>query len=315
MEFETEIVVLGAGVAGLTSAVALLEAGFEVSVRADRVAPDITSSVAAGLWYPYAVSGRRVPDLAIRTLRRYHLLHHDPATGVRLRPCRSIVPLGSGTPFWAGEDVGYAPAETGSGFQATLPVADSTLFLGWLVGRIRELGGNLQVDPKPVERISSIDAATVVNCTGLGARQLCTDNRMHPIKGTVVLVENPGIDYCLTDDADPSLPTYFIPLSVGLILGGTAEVGNWDTDVDPDQQADIISRCARHEPNLLDARIIAAKAGLRPGRDEIRLEREVSTTGQTIVHNYGHGGSGYTLAWGCAEEVVRMVGGRSGGLV
>lgn len=291
---------------------ALLEAGFEVSVQADRVAPDITSSVAAGLWYPYAVSGRRVPDLAIKTLRWYHQLHPDPATGVRLMPCRLIAPLSSGTPFWAGEDVEYAPAETGSGFRATLPVADPTLFLAWLAVRIRELGGNIQVDPKPVDRISSIDAATIVNCTGLGARRLCADDRMYPIKGTVVLVENPGIDYCLADDADPNLPTYFIPLSDSLILGGTAEVRNWDAGVDPDQQVDIIARCARHEPDLLDARVLAAKAGLRPGRDEIRLERELSATGQTIVHNYGHGGSGYTLAWGCAEDVVRMVSHRKG---
>ena len=155
--------------------------------------------------------------------------------------------------------------------------------------------------------MESIDAATVVNCTGLGARRLCDDDRMYPIKGTVVLVENPGIDYCLTDDADPVVPTYFIPLERGVILGGTAERGTWDTEAEPVQQADIISRCARYEPRLAKARVLEVKSGLRPGRDEIRLESELSSTGQTVVHNYGHGGSGYTLAWGCAKQVVRMV--------
>ena len=49
--------------------------------------------------------------------------------------------------------------------------------------------------------------------------------------------------------------------------------------------------------------------GLRPGRMEVRLERE-EKNGKYLIHNYGHGGSGVTLSWGCADEVVELANGR-----
>ena len=52
--------------------------------------------------------------------------------------------------------------------------------------------------------------------------------------------------------------------------------------------------------------------GLRPGRISLRLEREECVLGgkaRPVVHNYGHGGSGMTLAWGCAGDVVAMLKG------
>ena len=46
--------------------------------------------------------------------------------------------------------------------------------------------------------------------------------------------------------------------------------------------------------------------GLRPSRTEVRLEEEF--IGDTrVIHNYGHGGAGVTLSWGCADEVASIV--------
>jgi D-amino-acid oxidase len=53
----------------------------------------------------------------------------------------------------------------------------------------------------------------------------------------------------------------------------------------------------------MHAKRITQWAGLRPYRNEVRVEREGN-----IIHNYGHGGSGFTLAWGCANEVLRLIG-------
>ncbi|MFM7282729.1 MAG: FAD-dependent oxidoreductase [Planctomycetia bacterium] len=66
----------------------------------------------------------------------------------------------------------------------------------------------------------------------------------------------------------------------------------------------IIERCARLEPGLRDATVLGTSVGLRPARSAVRLEPESSPAGR-IVHNYGHGGAGVTLSWGCAQEVAQ----------
>jgi D-amino-acid oxidase len=68
----------------------------------------------------------------------------------------------------------------------------------------------------------------------------------------------------------------------------------------------IIARCAEIEPRLLGAEIVAIRHGTRPKRSEVRVELDTGP-GHPVVHNYGHGGSGLTLSWGCAFEVRDLV--------
>ena len=91
------------------------------------------------------------------------------------------------------------------------------------------------------------------------------------------------------------------------MLGGTSEAHESAMDVDAQVTEDIMHRCLRLEPELADARILKAIVGLRPGRSAVRLAAEPLDAKHLIVHNYGHGGSGFTLAWGCAVEVVEHV--------
>lgn len=57
----------------------------------------------------------------------------------------------------------------------------------------------------------------------------------------------------------------------------------------------------------------AHRVGLRPARDPgVRVEREVTARGGVLVHNYGHGGAGVTVAWGCAEEAAALAAPPSG---
>jgi D-amino-acid oxidase len=122
-----------------------------------------------------------------------------------------------------------------------------------------------------------------------------------------VRVRNPGLERFLLDEGNPGGVTYVVPRSHDCILGGTAEEGEWDTEPDPEVAAGILRRCVALEPRLEDSEVLEHKAGLRPGRPEIRLEREDVPYGVPRVHNYGHGGSGVTLSWGCAEETLRLV--------
>jgi D-amino-acid oxidase len=180
------------------------------------------------------------------------------------------------------------------------------VYLAYLMDRFARAGGSVErrVLSSLVEPAG--EARVVVNCAGLGSRELVGDTTMRPIRGQVVRVRNPGLDRFVLDEANPEGVTYIVPRSRDCILGGTAEEGAWDTEPDPKVAACILRRCATVEPCLADAEVLEHRVGLRPGRPEIRLERE-DGNGVPRVHNYGHGGSGVTLSWGCAEETLRLV--------
>lgn len=60
--------------------------------------------------------------------------------------------------------------------------------------------------------------------------------------------------------------------------------------------------CSRSIPRIREIR-----RGTRPLRRAVRLERE-TIDGRTVVHNYGHGGAGFTVSWACAERVAELLG-------
>jgi D-amino-acid oxidase len=180
------------------------------------------------------------------------------------------------------------------------------VYFGYLLDRFLESGGRIEH-----RAISSLEEAgeghVVVNCAGLGARELVGDPSMEPIRGQIVRVRNPGLERFVLDEDNPEGVTYVIPRSEDCILGGTAEEGEWETEPDPQTAAAILRRCEALEPRLAGADVLEHKAGLRPGRPEIRLEIDYVAQSPPRVHNYGHGGSGVTLSWGCAEETLRLV--------
>jgi glycine/D-amino acid oxidase-like deaminating enzyme len=63
-------------------------------------------------------------------------------------------------------------------------------------------------------------------------------------------------------------------------------------------------------PSLQQAQVLDHWVGLRPGRTRVRLALDQAPgaggAAAPIIHNYGHGGSGLTLAWGCAGEAVQL---------
>ncbi len=109
-------------------------------------------------------------------------------------------------------------------------------------------------------------------------------------------------------DHSSKASTYILPQPGGLILGGTAEEDDWSLTPDPRTAAAIVARCAAVRPEIAGARVLQHRVGLRPARDTVRLEREVLPGGGTVVHNYGHGGAGVTVAWGCARRAAGLVG-------
>jgi D-amino-acid oxidase len=156
-------------------------------------------------------------------------------------------------------------------------------------------------------RATRVDA--VVLATGLGSRSLLDDQELRPVRGQVVLLEQPGVAEWYLDGTDEQAPVYVVPRRSVVVCGGTALGDRWDTEPDPATTERILHRCAQRVPRLAGARVVDVRVGLRPVRPSVRLGRcDGLTRGETpVIACYGHGGAGVTLSWGCAEEVRGIV--------
>lgn len=308
------VVVVGAGVVGLSCAVRLAEAGFDTHVLARDLPAETTSAVAAALWYPY----RAAPADAVTrwSARTYEVLcrlaDEVPGAGVRLR---SGVELHAGAepppqPWWRSAvpdlEVVRDPAPGHPwGWRLSLPVADMSVYLPWLVARLEAAGGTLT-------RAWLADLPTsglVVNATGLAARALTGDTSLRPVRGQVVRVAQVGLETWLLGVPAEGWPLYVIPRTDDIIVGGTTEEGVWDPFPDPEVTRLLLERAIELVPSLHGARVLGARAGLRPGRPAVRLEAVAHADGGVggVVHCYGHGGAGVTTSWGCADDVLTAV--------
>ncbi|MFH8791401.1 FAD-dependent oxidoreductase [Streptomyces sp. NPDC017941] len=310
----TKVIVVGGGVIGLTTAVELAERGRRVRVWAREAAEHTTSAVAGGLWWPYRIEPEaQVGDWSLRSLAVYEKLAADPErTGVRMVDgVHARTGLGGLGP-WAARVPGLRAATAAEcpepGLWARLPLIDMPAHLAWLRGRLRAAGG--VVEQRTAHSLDEAlgEAPGVVNCSGLGARSLVPDDTVRPVRGQLVLVENPGLRTWFTAaDQASSATTYFLPQPGRLVLGGTADDGDWSLEPDPAVARAIVERCARVRPEIASARVLGHRVGLRPARPSVRLEREPRGAGRTLIHNYGHGGAGVTVAWGCARSAAHLL--------
>lgn len=310
-----EVIVVGCGVSGLTSAIALAEAGRRVEIWTRDLPERTTSSVAGAIWYPYKVAPHeRVERWSARTYDVLVELAREAGSGVSL--CAGVEHVPSDAPPESASHRRAArnvrelpPDEVPQGFARSFeffaPVCEMPLYLAYLVRRFERAGGRIEL-----RRLASLDEALavaplVVNCVGLAARELVGDPHMRPIRGQVVRVERSGIERFVLDDYDPRGVTYVIPRSNDCVLGGTTDEGVEDLTPDEAATRAILERCIDLEPRLASALVLSVAVGLRPGRTEVRLERQQLGRG-AVIHNYGHGGAGVTLSWGCALEVLSL---------
>jgi D-amino-acid oxidase len=302
-------------VIGLTAAISLREAGLDAAIVTAELPQATTSSVAAAIWYPYkAYPEDRVLSWGSRTYEVFEELSDTAESGVLMRQGVEIWRQRVPDPWWAGavprvrrcyED--ELPQGYTDGHAFVAPVVEMPMYLSYLMYRFAASGGSVQRRTLSSLDEVAADARVVVNCVGLGARDLVDDTTMNPIRGQIVRVRNPGLDHFVLDEENPEGVTYIVPRSHDCILGGTADEGEWDLEPDPETATAILSRCTKLEPRLDGAEVLEHRSGLRPGRPEIRLETEHVGDGIPCVHNYGHGGSGITLSWGCAEETLALV--------
>lgn len=158
-----------------------------------------------------------------------------------------------------------------------------------------------------------------INATGLAAGKMCNDDKILSIKGQTVLVKGKAL--AIRTRVGENYIAYCIPRpgTGTTILGGTKEVGVWDTTVDPKITQVILDRAHDLSPELRTSgdggfEVISVQCGLRPGREGgARVEME-EVGGSCVVHSYGHGAAGFQNSIGSAREVVRLIEERSGAM-
>ncbi|CAM4457379.1 D-amino acid dehydrogenase small subunit [Mycobacterium basiliense] len=350
-------VVIGAGVSGWTTALVLAKRGWRVIVAADRFGLDTVSTMAGALWeWPSAGRGAlddhaapaRSAVWAIRSYLRFAQFAADTRTGVSLRPAVFSFPhrieedpvelakmtmIEQFVPAFVHDsaliDTHGINRATGviDSYCYLAPTIDTDWYLVWLAREAKAAGvvaDRRRIRGPLIEQeqrlCAEYGAQLIVNCAGLGARELAQDETVDPHRGAFLWVVNDGTRqsrvtaaHVLESDAgsDGQNVLSIVPRGADrLLLGGLVEPGQHDTELDltgyPPLQ-EIFDRCIEFLPALRGSQpdaLCPVQVGLRPfRRDGARVEAQ---PGSRIVHNYGHGGDGVTLSWGCAQEVADL---------
>src|SRR5262245_55204591 len=144
------VLVVGAGVTGLTVGVRLAEAGYDVNLLARELPLETTSAVAAAIWYPYlAKPVDRVLGWSEASFRMFReLAGEDPDSGVVMREGVELVEMRSDEPWWVPvvpdwRRLDFVPAPYRDGWTFTTPIIEMPTYLGWLQGRLEDAGGTV----------------------------------------------------------------------------------------------------------------------------------------------------------------------------
>jgi len=237
---DNKVAVLGAGVIGLTTAATLQAAGYDVSIFAEKVSPNTTSDVAGGQWAPSVVG------------------HDDETTFRQLLKAAYTTHLARGSGYGVSERENYTfidspeldyAALSGAGARQTLarlPFANvrhagfsyPTLLVEppVLMKRLMQDLSQAGIVPtfqtfKDKSEVAALPGSAVVNCLGLGAREVWGGDKLQGIKGMLAwLPPQPNLTYLYSGIG------YLFPRSDHLVVGGSIEdfmVADENTTPDP----------------------------------------------------------------------------------
>jgi D-amino-acid oxidase len=328
------VAIIGAGVSGLTSSVLFAERGYGTTIFAEESGIRTTSGAAAAIWYPYdAEPTDKVIAWALETYNVFIDLSRNPRSGVSMIELRNFSRAGEiEIPAWArslgarplrsvaaglrpasrrAQRDGYSvvdkipPAFT-SGFALNVPLTDTTRYLDYLKERLTSAGGSIN-DNVRFEKLEDVsrDFDLVVNCSGIGARTLVRDADLEAHRGQVAIVPKLTLPYAIVCDDPPLM--YAIPRANDCVFGGTNEL-SYDRTIDSVSTSRIVAECSR-ALDIDQPKVLCERVGLRPFRKSgVRVETDRLRDGRVVIHNYGHGGAGFTLSWGCAANVLALAG-------
>src|ERR1700730_7705190 len=249
------VAIIGAGVSGLTCAVIFAERGHRASIFAEEIGQQTTSATAGAIWYPYdAEPIEKVIPWALETYNILVDLSRELHSGVSMMELRTFLRAGEiQIPQWAyalgarllvmSSEVETSLTVFSSGFALSVPLMDTTLYLDYLAQRFVDAGGAINANTR-FEKLEDVEPSfeLIVNCSGIGARELVRDVDLEPHRGQVAIVPKLDISSAIVCDDDPLM--YAIPRANDCLFGGTNELSD-DRDVDPTTTALIVAECRR----------------------------------------------------------------------
>jgi len=245
-----EVAVLGAGIAGMTAAWVLGEAGYRPTLYAASFSPATTSDIAGGQWAPSLVdldSSLERRWLFDRILRgsfarylahgaRYGVVHRDnyatPGHGGGL----ARIPAGLLPPPERLERLPFlGPARPGLRFRTLL--IEPPIYLPRLLSDLEGAGvRRVRRRFERLDELALLPERAVVNSLGLGARDLFGDPALLPVRGQLVHLAPQALPYLLSHEG------YLFPRRDALVLGGTVEWNVGENAVEAGAAARILER-------------------------------------------------------------------------
>lgn len=323
MRNQPNIAIIGGGVVGLTVAKVLQDrlTHVDITVIADKFTEDTTSHIAAGIFRPGTsfkgptrdvtkkwiddswqywqdiLKTPEAPEIGVMSLSTY-IFSKENYHVTRNHLMEDLVPVYRPA---SNAELKLGPEGTRYGSFFTTVKVECERYLPWTGKLIVQRGGKL-IKSK-IESLASLSKFDLVfNCSGLGAKYLCNDHDLVPIRGQVLKVKAPWVKTAFYGDYD----TYIIPGLNGIVtLGGVRQYDSYNMNYCKYDAAAIIERCCEILPDLKSCEIVANKVGLRPHRVPVRIEPEI-INGQKVIHCYGHGGYGVMTAPGTAFYAVDM---------
>lgn len=308
---ETKVIIIGCGVSGLSCGILLIKHGYpQVTIISKELPPNTTSDVAAATWRPYRIMPEELAiPWARQSLKIFTELSQQNDSGVMWINLTEVYKRKRTQPEWMNfvesASTPYVPSTYPCSFSVRVPLIDTSIYMPYLMQKFKALGGTIiQEQIHNLHEIENINI--IINCSGVGARQLVHDKKVFPIRGQVIRLTKPKeLNYGIVEFEDEM--TYIYPRHDDCIVGSTAEENQWDLHYDRKAASAILERAIKLCPLLNSEEILEYKVGVRPSRNEVRLEVEPFSTKTIVIHNYGHGGRGFTLSWGCAREVLKLI--------
>ncbi|KIY64204.1 hypothetical protein CYLTODRAFT_425406 [Cylindrobasidium torrendii FP15055 ss-10] len=220
-------------------------------------------------------------------------------------------------------------------YQLLAPAIDTDKYMFFLYDVVTSKGGILETRKitgdllnQEQELLDEYEASAIINATGVNAHETAGDESVYPLRGALVRVVNDGTRFPKVTDAlavthddtygTPEDMVFIVPRNDNiLILGGLVQPKEWELDLtlESPEIVRMRERCNNFVPGLENAEYdpdAPLVQGLRPFRgSNVRVERELRQRADgntsTIVHSYGQGGSGFSLSYGCAGDVLDLV--------